>query len=419
LATEAEWEFAAAGVSQEGNFADSGLLRPVPAPIAPGLRQVFGDVWEWTGSAYLPYPGFEPPAGAVGATPASHIRSTYRNFFPPAARWQFSGVRLAQDVPASRSAKTVDTLCDNFRNDVLEGLSCSQKRVPPRWFYDDRGSELYEEITQLPEYYPSRTETQILHDHARQLAAFCGENRTILEYGAGSGVKTEILLRALRNPRIYVPIDISADYLNSTTHRLRREFPDLAIRAVAADFCTDLTLPDWIPLPNRVAFFPGSTIGNLDTDEIAAFLRRMRVHAGESGKAIVGVDLRKSRDVLLPAYDDAAGVTARFNLNLLTRINRELGGNFRLDSFQHVARWNETESAVEMHLVSRCAQSVVVAGRQLHFKAGESIHTESSRKFEIAGFRQIALQNGWRTEQVWTDQAARFAVFGLSVMTPQ
>jgi len=432
LPTEAEWECAADTAPRHGNFADSGRLRPMPAAQTRGMRQMFGDAWEWTGSPFRPYPGFTPSQSVLGeynakfmsgqfvlrggscVTPGSHIRSCYRNFFPPTARWQFSGVRLAEDAPAAKSSRPFERAADPFYRDVMEGLSRPRKTLPSRWLYDDRGCELFEEITQLPEYYPARTETQILRDRARDIATFCGANRTVVEYGAGAGVKTEILMRALQTPRLYVPVDIAGEFLERTAGRFRSLFPELATRPVTADFSANFALPEWIPQPNRVGFFPGSTIGNLGAREIAAFLERMRYQLGRGGRALVGVDLRKPLDLLLPAYDDAAGVTARFNLNLLTRINRELGGDFAVERFQHRAKWNETESAIEMHLLSIVDQTVTVSGRTFEFSIGETIHTESCRKFAVDDFTMIAGQHGWRVDRVWTDDKQLFGVFGLT-----
>jgi len=300
-----------------------------------------------------------------------------------------------------------------FREDVLAGLSNARKTLSSRWLYDDRGSELFELITGLDEYYLTRTETAILTDRAREIADFCGDRAILLEYGAGAGIKTEILINALSAPRLYVPIDIAGDFLDQTVARFRRRFPNLLTKSIVADFTSAFDMPVWIPTERRVAFFPGSTIGNLNAAEVASFLQRMRRHVGEGGRAVVGVDMKKNLQVLIPAYDDAAGVTAQFNLNLLRRANRELGANFVLDSFKHSARWNETESAIEMHLVSSVAQTVTIAGRKFQFEAGETIHTESSRKYDVDGFAALANANGWRIGHHWTDPRALFGVFGL------
>lgn len=301
-----------------------------------------------------------------------------------------------------------------FGADVLAGLSASRKTLPSRWLYDDRGSELFEEITQLEEYYPTRTETAILRANAPAIADFCGEGAVLIEYGAGAGVKTEIVLEALTRPGFYIPIDISGGFLELTAERIGRRFPELAIAPVVADFTTEFDLPHGLPSVGRwVGFFPGSTIGNLDAQATTAFLKRMRRHVGEEGKAIIGVDLKKDTRKLIAAYDDRDGVTAEFNLNLLARINRELRGDFRLHQFAHQARWNEAGSAIEMHLVSLADQIVTVEGRRFHFAERESIHTESCRKYGIDAFAEIAKRCGWALAETWQDSDRLFAVLGL------
>jgi L-histidine N-alpha-methyltransferase len=300
-----------------------------------------------------------------------------------------------------------------FRADVESGLSHGQKRLPSRWLYDARGCEIFEEITRLDEYYPTRTETALLRDNAREIADFCGEQAVILEYGAGAAIKTEILIDALDSPRLYVPIDIAADFLGETVARMRRRFPDLQTLPLVADFTVDFEIPRGVPGARRNAFFPGSTLGNLDGRETERFLRQVRRHVGPRGAAIIGVDLKKDLSTLLPAYDDREGVTAAFNLNLLTRINRELGGDFSPEGFVHEARWNEGESAVEMHLVSLCKQVVTVDSRRFAFQAGETIHTESSRKYDVRGFVDLVEDGRWRVSAIWSDSDRRFAVFGL------
>jgi dimethylhistidine N-methyltransferase len=301
-----------------------------------------------------------------------------------------------------------------FRTDVLAGLAEPQKTLPSRWLYDDRGCELFEAITQLDEYYPTRTETAILEEYAPDIATFCGRNIVLLEYGAGAGLKTEIVLGALATPRLYAPIDIAADFLEQTAARMRGRFARLQVHPVVADFTSDFEIPSHVPLENRVGFFPGSTIGNLDADETLAFLHRLRRHVGPTGKAMIGVDLKKDIPTLIAAYDDRQGVTAAFNLNLLARINRELSGDFALDQFAHEACWSEAESAIEMHLVSLKQQAVTVAGRSFEFCAGETIHTESSRKYSLDGFTSLANSSGWQVSETWTDAQRRFALIGLS-----
>lgn len=303
---------------------------------------------------------------------------------------------------------------DLFRQDVIAGLSAQRKTLPCRWLYDERGSELFEHITRLPEYYPTRVETGILRANAGEMASFIGKGATLIEYGAGAGLKTEIVISALEAPRLYVPVDISGDFLDQAVISMRHRFPKIGIWPIVADFTEDFEIPDAIPLKGRSAFFPGSTIGNLDYAETVSFLRRVHRHVGAKGTAVIGADLTKDIRILLAAYSDRQGVTAEFNLNLLARINRELDGDFKLERFAHEARWNKNNSAVEMHLVSLEAQTVFVDGQNFHFAAGETIHTETSRKYSVRGLSAIVENAGWYIEDMWTDSRQSFGVFGLS-----
>lgn len=302
-----------------------------------------------------------------------------------------------------------------FLRDVLAGLSKSQqKTLPARWLYDERGSELFEEITQAPEYYPTRTETGILQDNAGAIAALFGPEAVILEYGAGAGIKTEIVLEALDRPSLYVPIDISGDFLAASAERIRERFAELVVEPVTADFTQEFDLPGDLPeAGRRGGFFPGSTIGNLDRAEALIFLKRMRRHVGEGGVAVVGCDLKKDVAILTAAYNDAGGVTAAFDLNILTRINRELGADIPVESFAHEARWNAATSAVEMHLVAQKPVTFSIDGRAFSMTAGETIHTENSRKYDVKGLTALVEEAGWSLDEVWTDEDKLFAVMGL------
>lgn len=298
-----------------------------------------------------------------------------------------------------------------FAHDVLEGLAKPRKELACRWFYDQRGSELFERITDLPEYYPTRTETAILKNCVAELGEILGPHAALVEYGAGAAVKTRILLDRLDRLAIYAPIDISAEFLRAVAEGLASDYPAVVMQPIIGNFLSDVPVPASVASADRrLGFFPGSTIGNLNDTEMSGFFRRARTQLGEEGLLLIGADLRKSPEILIPAYDDAAGVTAAFNRNLLVRINRELGGDFDLESFHHQAIWNEDDSRIEMHLVSEVAQSVRLLGRRFDFAEGETIHTENSRKFETGKLQALAETCGWQPLRVWKDPQELFSV---------
>lgn len=298
---------------------------------------------------------------------------------------------------------------DDFRSDVLAGLSAARKAIPARWFYDHRGSELFEEITQLPEYYPTRTERALLADHAADVAAITGAGRAVVEFGSGSSAKTPLLLGAVA-PSAYVPIDISGDFLRESAQALADRFPALPVHPVEADFTRPLRLPAAIGDAARLGFFPGSTIGNLAAPAAVDLLRAMAATLGRGAMLLIGMDRVKGEDMLVPAYDDAKGVTAAFNLNLLHRINRELEGDIPVDDFRHRAIWNDAEARIEMHLEARRAIAFTVAGRGFSMRGGETIHTENSHKYGPRSGRLLLASGGWTTVAEWTDAEQRFAI---------
>ena len=296
-----------------------------------------------------------------------------------------------------------------FRADVLAGLERRPRAIPARWFYDRRGSELFEAITDLPEYYPTRTEIGILHHVAPAVRDLVGEGRAVVEFGSGSSTKTPILLGAVA-PSAYVPIDISGDFLRDSSRTLSAQFPDLLVLPFEADFMRPLTLPRAIEAAPKLGFFPGSTIGNMTPLMAIDLLRAMRASLGEGAMLLIGMDRVKGADVLVPAYDDAAGVTAAFNMNLLDRINRELAGTIPLDAFRHVARWNDDRARIEMHLEATRDADFTVDGRPFSIAAGETIHTENSHKYGPRDARILLRGGGWTPVAEWTDPDGLFAV---------
>jgi dimethylhistidine N-methyltransferase len=303
---------------------------------------------------------------------------------------------------------------DDFATAVLDGLSRPRKTLPCRFFYDARGSELFEEITRLAEYYPTRTETAILEANAAEMAEGVPDGGVLVEFGSGSSLKTEILLRQLPQLGAYVCIDVSESALAAARRRLAARFPALDVRPVIGNFSRIATVPADLAERPRTGFFPGSTIGNLTPGEAAELLQVFRTCLAPGGRLIVGVDLKKDARQLVLAYNDACGVTAAFNLNLLARINRELGGTFDLAAFEHEAVYNPREGRIEMHLRSMRRQVVGVLGRPFYFGAGERIHTESSYKYAIEQFRDVAREAGWHPRRVWTDSGNLFSVHELA-----
>ena len=299
-----------------------------------------------------------------------------------------------------------------FRQDVLEGLARPQKALPPKYFYDAAGSRLFERICRLKEYYPTRVELSLTRRNLADIARFAGKGCALLEYGSGESLKTRLLIRALE-PSAYIPVDISSDALGGAVRRLRREFPWLSVTPVIGDFSRPIDLPAFPGRARRVVYFPGSTIGNLTPDEAHAFLKMTRAQVGPKGAMLVGVDLKKDANVLHAAYNDAKGVTAAFNLNLLARINRELGGDFEVARFAHYAFYNPLAGRIEMHLVAREAHAVSIGEFRFAFERGESIHTENSYKYTAPEFAALAQRAGFRAAKVWQDARALFSVHGL------
>lgn len=305
-----------------------------------------------------------------------------------------------------------------FRADVLQGLSEPQKAVPARWFYDDAGSELFEDITRLPEYYPTRAETEILSTRGGEFLPLIGEGRAVVEFGSGSSVKTPLLLEAIA-PAAYVPLDIAGDFLRASAESLAEKFPGLPVHPVEADFMRTVELPEAVADLPKLGFFPGSTIGNMVARTATDLLRTMRATLGAGSRLLIGMDLIKDPRLLEAAYDDGAGVTARFNLNLAHRINRELDGTIPVGALRHVARWNDDYARIEMHLEATRDIDFTVSGRQFSMRAGETIHTENSHKFSRRSSNLLLLAGGWTPTARWLDSEERFSMILADATIPR
>ena len=312
---------------------------------------------------------------------------------------------------------TLDPQTRAFRDDVLAGLTAPIPAIPARWLYDRRGSELFDEITCLPAYYPTRTETALLHDIMADVARHVPRGTAVVEFGAGSATKTPILLDAIA-PAAYVPVDISGEHLHRSAGELQDKFPSLNVIPVIADFARSFSLPSDVENLPRLGFFPGSTIGNFVPRSATDLLRRFRELLGPGAHLLIGMDRVKPVERLIAAYDDPEGVTADFNLNLLVRINRELEGDIPLDAFRHEARWNDILSRIEMHLVATRDVEFQISGQSFRFAVGQTIHTENSHKYGLRGGRMLLLAGGWTPVAEWTDAAGDFVEI-LAIAEPE
>jgi len=313
--------------------------------------------------------------------------------------------------------KTLDSQTLAFRDDVLAGLAAPIPAIPARWLYDHRGSELFDEITRLPSYYPTRTETKLLDDIMADIAERVPPAAAVVEFGAGSATKTPLLLEAIR-PAAYVPVDISGDYLEQSAADLQLRFPKLEVIPVVADFARQFSLPGGIEHLPRLGFFPGSTIGNFVPSSATDLLRQFRALLGAGSQLLIGMDRVKPIERLIAAYDDPEGVTAQFTLNILTRINRELDGDIPVDAFRHEARWNDILSRIEIHLVATRDVSFSVSGQDFALRSGASIHVENSHKYGPRGSRLLLLAGGWTPVAEWSDPAGDFSIV-LSEAQPE
>lgn len=307
----------------------------------------------------------------------------------------------------------VDDLREEFADAVLSGLAQDEKTIPCRFLYDARGSELFEKITDLKEYYPTRTEIALLERIGPEVAKLAGPGRAVIEFGSGSSRKTHVLIDHLDDIAAYVPIDISDDALAEAAERLVQRHPELTVLPVHGDFGGDIDLPKSVRMSPKLGFFPGSTIGNLNRDEALSFLSDTAKLVGHNGTLLIGVDLKKPLDILLPAYNDKEGVTAEFNLNLLHRINRELDGDIDVANFAHEAIYNADAGRIEIYIRSLVDQEISVCGQQVEFEKSERIHTENSHKYSISEFQELAALAGWTSEHVWTDAEHLFSIHYL------
>jgi len=300
--------------------------------------------------------------------------------------------------------------------EVLEGLQASPKRLPSKFFYDETGSRLFDAICELDEYYLTRTELSIMDACMEEICAAIGPRAMLIEYGSGSSEKIRRILDAPNDIRVYVPIDISCRFLQESAARIARRYPHIEVRPVCADFSRPFSLPHpRIATQTKTVYFPGSTIGNFHPDEAVAFLKNMAEIIGPGSSLIIGVDLQKEQDILHAAYNDARGITARFNLNQLVRFNRELGSDFDLRRFEHQALYNPQKGRVEMHIVSTDNQTVHINGATIPFRKGETIWTESSYKYTVEGFRKLAARAGFEPVTVWCDAQHFFSIHHLRV----